>query len=61
MKDDLRGLEYYRYYQDRNKDPYQSIIYLDDAIDEFCSILDKGDNIQNRISDLIKKLEPKKR
>lgn len=59
MRGELEHLSYYQFYLGRNKEPYQSIIYLDDAIDKFKSILDKKGNVQNDISELIKKLEPK--
>lgn len=59
-KEDLERLEYYKdYYKKRNNEPYESIIYLDNIIEEFVKEILKRDNTKNvekEINDLINKL-----
>lgn len=56
----LKNLFYYRdCYINRNKPPYKSIIYLDEAIDRFIAIMNKSGIIENDLQELLKSLEPK--
>lgn len=55
----LEKLQYYKYYENRKDEPYESILYLDDIIEEFENRILKQDNVKNlekEINDLIDKL-----
>jgi hypothetical protein len=54
FENELKQLPYYsECYVNRNKPPYKSIIYLDNVIDKFLSILKKEGNVEIDISELL--------
>lgn len=58
---DLKKLPYYKEcYVGKDTPPYKSIIYLDDAIDEFLDAIQRKDGVKLELQKLVKKLEPKK-
>jgi len=56
FKSELEMLPYFpECYVNRNKPPYQSILYLDELIDSFLSILEKKGNVLNDMDELLNK------
>ena len=55
----LNKLPYYRYYMNRNKAPWESILYLDETLDVFFSQLKSGKLNSTTMQELIQRLEPK--
>ena len=54
FENELKQLPYYsEYYENRNKPPYKSILYLDNLIDKFLIILNKKGNVENDILELL--------
>lgn len=58
-KDGLNKLPYYKYYVNRNKYPWESILYLDETIDEFLKLLNSGKLNSKIMKELIQRLQPK--
>lgn len=58
-EDGLNKLPYYKYYVNRNKSPWESILYLDETIDEFFKLLKSGKLTSTTMQELIQRLEPK--
>ncbi len=58
-EDGLKKLPYYRYYMNRNKAPWESILYIDETIDEFFKLLNSGKLTSTTMQELIHRLEPK--
>ena len=58
-KDGLNKLPYYKYYVNRNKSPWESILYLDETIDEFLKLLNSGKLNSKTMKELIQRLQPK--
>lgn len=58
-KDGLNKLPYYKYYVNRNKDPWESILYLDETIDEFLKLLNSGKLNSKTMEELIQRLQSK--
>lgn len=58
-EDGLKNLAYYKYYVNRNKSPWESILYLDETIDEFFKLLKSGKLNSTTMQELIQRLEPK--
>lgn len=57
----LKAEPYYRNcYINRNKPPYNSIPYLDEAIDKLFKMLNKTGNVESELQELLRYLEPKK-
>lgn len=60
----LNGVKALPYYQEcyvgKDTPPYKSIIYLDDAIDEFKIVIEQNNGLKSELQKLVKKLEPKK-
>jgi len=59
-----KALKTWPYYQEcyigKDTPPFKSIIYLDEAIDEFKSIIEQSNDVKLELQNLIKRLEPKK-
>ena len=55
----FKRLRYSRYYQNRNKSPWESILYLDETIERFFTLLKNGKLNAEAMQELIKRLEPK--
>ena len=58
-KDGLNKLPYYKYYVNRNKYPWESILYLDETIDEFLKLLNSGKLNSKTMEELIQRLQSK--
>lgn len=60
----LNGLKALPYYQEcyigKDAPPFKSIIYLDEIIDDFMSIIEQKGDVKSDLQKLVKKLEPKK-
>jgi len=59
-QDSLKGLHYYQYYRNCKNQPWESILYLDETLDEFFKRLNSGKLNAASMKDLIQRLEPKK-
>lgn len=60
FRNELIQLAYYKqYYLDRNKKPYRSILYLDQAIDKFIDLIKSNNVIDAELERLINSLKPK--
>ena len=58
---ELKELPYYHEcYVGKDRPPYKSIIYLDDVIDEFRSVVEQKGDVKSELLKLVQKLEPKK-
>ena len=55
----LKDFAYYKYYLNRNKSPWESILYLDETIDEFFKLLKSGKLNSTTMQELIQRLKPK--
>ena len=58
-KDGLNKLPYYKYYVNRNKYPWESILYLDETIEEFLKLLNSGKLNSKTMVELIQRLQSK--
>lgn len=59
FSEEIKQLSYYKdCYIKRNIPPYKSIVYLDDIIDSFLSILKKKGNVEIDLKNLLQKLQP---
>lgn len=57
---DIRQMEYFRFYTQRNTPPYRSIIYLDETIDSLLSLIENPQNITvQALSNIIERLRPR--
>lgn len=58
--DQLKAWEYYKYYVRRNQDPWESIIYLDEIIEELVNMLHAPETItEDKCNKLLNKTTPK--
>lgn len=55
---DMQALPYWKFYVHRNEAPYRSILYLDNVIDKFKTIINKSGNVKNDIDNLINSVSP---
>lgn len=59
----LEKLPYYSYYKDRNNDPWKSIQYLDERIDEYKALMKKkptdAEALKQALQGIINKLQPR--
>lgn len=55
---DMRSLPYWKFYIHRNEAPFKSILYLDNVIDKFKTIVNKSGNVKNDIDNLINSVSP---
>ena len=59
--DELKKLPYYQEcYVNKDTPPFKSIIYLDDIMDDFKSVIEQKGDMKAELQKLVKKLEPKK-
>ena len=58
-EESLKKLPYYKYYINRNKSPWESILYIDETLEEFFKQLNSGKLNAITMQQLIKRLEPK--
>ena len=59
-QDGLKALRYYKYYRNCKNQPWESILYLDETLDEFFKQLNSRKLNAASMKDLIQRLEPKK-
>ena len=52
----LEHLEYYNYYKKKDKYPWQSIVYLDEVIDDYFKLLESSKINEKNLQELINKL-----
>lgn len=58
FSEEIKQLSYYKdCYLKRNTPPYKSIVYLDEIIDSFLSILKKNGNVEMDLKNLLQKLK----
>lgn len=58
---ELKALPYYQEcYAKKDTPPFKSIIYLDEIIDDFKSVIEQKGDVKSDLQKLVKKLEPKK-
>lgn len=55
---DMRSLPYWKFYIHRNEVPFKSILYLDNVLDKFKTIVNKSGNVKNDIDNLINSVSP---
>ena len=55
----LKRTAYYRYYEKRDTDPWESILYLDETIDQYLNLLKKDKIAEADLQHLIDRLQPK--
>lgn len=51
--------EYYKFYKDRNVDPWQSIEYLDFVLEDWEKAIDRNEITEEKMNELIERLEPR--
>lgn len=56
----IKRLPYYKYYNKRYQDPWESIPYLDEVIDKFFSLLNSNELNKKNLQELINKLSETK-
>lgn len=58
-QDSIKSLKYYRYYFQRNKTPYKSITFLDNALDSFKVLLNDSRSVADDVRRLRESITPK--
>lgn len=54
----LKKLTYYQFYEKRNIKPWESILYLDEVLDDFLKVLRKGEINKDTMQEFIKRVKP---